>query len=324
MRRTVIAVVLVLAAVSSARAQAWLPSKGEATLSLIYSDSFVDRHDLSGVSDPNSDIYTRSMMADVTFGVRDNLAISVSIPVVHTRFVGAGTPPHPTYLDDGSWHTTITDFRVDVRYTALRRRGLVVTPFATTVTPSHGYEFFAHAAPGRRVNELQVGTYVGTTVDRLLPGMFVQARYAYGVQERFVNFSHNRSLGAIETGYFATPDIRVFGMINGQRTHGGVDITPRSRFEWPAIQWVNHDRITKESLVQAGAGVGWTISDALDVSASYSTALYSRNTHVLDRALIFGTSIRLQKSSLERGILSVNSGRRIARCVCQKALALQR
>lgn len=324
MTRLLLAAIITLAAAAHAQAQAWLPAKGETSVSIVFSDSFVDEHNLNGLRDPNSDISTQSMLADVTFGVRDDLSITVSLPVVRSRFTSTGTPPHPTILDDGRAHTTVTDLRVDVRYNVLNRRGLVVTPYLTTVTPSHGYEYFAHSAPGRRVNELQVGAYVGTTLDDVLPGMFVQGRYGYGIQEQFLDFSHNRSLASVESGYFATPDIRVFGMVSAQMTHGGLDMSPTARLEWPAAQWRNHDRIMRENFVNVGGGVGWSINDVVDVFGSYSKAVVARNTHVLDRALVFGASIRLQKSAQERGIVSASAGQRLARCACQKALALKR
>lgn len=324
MTRLLLATLVTLFTGTQAQAQAWLPAKGETSVSIVFSDSFVDRHDLNGLSDPNSDISTQSMLADVTFGLRDDLSIAVSLPVVRSRFTSAGTPAHPSILDNGRPHTTVTDLRVDVRYNVLNRRGLVVTPYLTTVTPSHGYEYFAHAAPGRRVNELQLGTYVGTTLDDVLPGMFVQARYGYGIQERFLNFSHNRSVYSAESGYFATPDIRVFGMVSGQVTHGGLNLSPTARLTWPAAQWRNHDRITRENFLNLGAGVGWSINETVDVFGSYTKAIAARNTHVLDRGLVFGASIRLQRSAQERGIVSASAGNRIARCACQKALALKR
>jgi hypothetical protein len=324
MSRLTLAAALVLLSAAPGWAQAWLPSQGEITMSLVYSDSFVDEHDLSGIRYPGSDISTQTMLADVSFGIRDNFSVSLSFPVVRSRFTSQGDPPHPSILDNGSSHTTFTDLRVDVRYNALNRRGLVITPFITSVTPSHGYDYFAHSAPGRRVHEVQVGSYVGTTLDDLLPGMFVQGRYGYGIQEQFLGFSHNRSVGSLESGYFATPDIRVFGMVSGQRTHGGVDLYPAARVEWPVEQWRNHDRITRENFLSVGGGIGWAVNDSVDVFGSYSRMVAARNTHVLDRGIQVGLSLRLQKSLLERGIVNLSAGRRLARCACQKGLALKR
>lgn len=322
-RAALVAFALLLGA-SSAQAQAWLPSQGEVTTSFVFQSSFTDEHDLNGLRDPNSDIYTRSFLADVTFGLRDNLALTVTLPVVSSKFVSTGTPPHPTVQDNGEYHTTVTDLRFDLRWNVYNRRNLVITPYLGTVTPSHEYEYFAHAAPGRRVHEAQLGVMVGTTVDGLLPGMFVQGRYGIGIQEQFLDISHNRSLFSAETGYFATPDVRVFGMVSGQVTHGGVDLYPAASREWPANKWRNHDRITRENFLTVGGGLGWSVNDVLDVFGSYSTAVMATNTHVLDRAIVIGGSLRLRKSLLERGIVTLSAGNRIARCACQKALALKR
>jgi hypothetical protein len=315
---------IVLSTASPARAQAWLGSRGEITTSFVFSNSFVDEHDLNGLRDKNSDIFTNSVLADVTFSVRDNLAVTLALPVVSSKFVSAGTPPHPTIQDDGQYHTTATDLRFDVRYNVFNRRNLVITPFVGSVTPSHKYQYFAHAAPGRRVNELTIGTYVGTTIDRLLPGMFVQGRYGYGIQEKFLDVAHNRSQFSGEMGYFATPDLRVFGMVSGQVTHGGVDLSPTARLVWPTEKWQNHDRITNEEFTSVGGGIGWTVNDVIDVFGSYTTMVQAHNTHVLKRGLLFGASIRVQPSALERGIVHLSAGNRIARCACQKGLALKR
>jgi hypothetical protein len=327
MRRLLLGAAVTLLGVAPVRAQAWLPSQGEVTVSFVYSNSFVDAHDLSGTRDYRSDITTKTFLSDVTFGVKDNLSVTVSLPVVSSKFITQGTPAHPTIQDDGQFHTTATDLRVDVRYNVLNRRGLVITPFAGSVTPSHSYEYFAHAAPGRRVNELQVGTYVGTTLDDVLPGMFVQARYAYGFQEKFLDISHNRSMYSVESGYFATPDVRIFGMVSGQVTHGGVNLTATSRLVWPEAMWLNHDRIVRENFVNVGGGIGWAINDTLDVFGSFTKAVSAVNTHILDRGILIGASIRLQKSVLERGIINLsasNKGTKLARCACQKGLALKR
>src|SRR5687768_5584443 len=96
MLRACLAVALVLAAATQAQAQAWLPSQGEVTMSFVFSDSFADEHDLNGLRDPNSDIITQSLLADVTWGVRDNLAVTVSLPLVRGKYLSTGTPPHPT------------------------------------------------------------------------------------------------------------------------------------------------------------------------------------------------------------------------------------
>ena len=96
MRRALLAAIVLLSAATAARAQAWLPSKGELTVSFLVSDTFTDRHDLNGISDPNSDIDTTTLLTDVTWGIRDDVALTVSLPLVSSKFLSTGTPPHPT------------------------------------------------------------------------------------------------------------------------------------------------------------------------------------------------------------------------------------
>jgi arylsulfatase A-like enzyme len=48
--------------------------------------------------------------------------------------------------------------------------------------------------------DLQVGVYVARVLDPVIPGAFVQGRYAYGFSERQLDISHNRSLLDLEMG----------------------------------------------------------------------------------------------------------------------------
>ena len=79
------AAAIVLLSAAPACAQAWLASQGEITMSFVFSNSFVDEHDLNGLRDKNSDIDTNSLLADVTFGVRDNLSVTVALPIVSSQ-----------------------------------------------------------------------------------------------------------------------------------------------------------------------------------------------------------------------------------------------
>ena len=92
MSRAIFAAVVLLAGAAPARAQAWLGSQGEITTSFVVSRSFADGHDLNGLRDMNADIFTNSLLADVTFSVRDNLAVTVALPIVSSKFASRGTP----------------------------------------------------------------------------------------------------------------------------------------------------------------------------------------------------------------------------------------
>ena len=117
-----------------------------------------------------------SLMFDVTYGLTDRLAVTFAVPFIRARYTGAA--PHPNAQDDGARTTGFQDLRFGVRYN-VTRGPLTITPFVGTNMPTHGYEYFAHAAYGPRVRELEVGTYVGRVLSPALPNAFIQARYSY-------------------------------------------------------------------------------------------------------------------------------------------------
>jgi hypothetical protein len=304
---------IVAFAPSAAWAQAWLPQQGEATVSFVLTDVLVREHYLPTQTFDRGHIRTKTLIADVTYGLRDDLALSVALPVVRSKY--SGTFPHPGGLDDGAAHMSVQDLRVDVRY-RLTQGPLMVTPFVGSIVPATDYEYFAHAAPGRRVRELQVGTYVAGTLDRIMPGLFVQGRYAYGFAEQILDIPHNRSQLGLELGYFVTPSVRLIGMFSGQRTHGGVDLSLTSGRVWPAERFRNHDRIVAEHYANVGGGLGWTVNDTVDVFGSLAKTVAGRNTHKMHYGATIGASIRLRKPAADPFSASRREG--LVRCVCQK------
>ena len=149
-----------------ADAQAWLFSRGQGTVSVLYQNLFVEKHLLpDGKPVDGGHIRSRNMLVDVTFGLTDRLTIGGSLPFVAASYDGMF--PHlrngVVTLDDGQTHGTWQDFRFDLRYN-VTRRVVTLTPFVGVIAPSHGYEYYAHAAPGRDIWELQIGTYVGRLV----------------------------------------------------------------------------------------------------------------------------------------------------------------
>jgi hypothetical protein len=239
---------------SSARAQAWLPAQGEGTVSVLFSDVFAKYHYLPTTPQDFGHIRTETVLLDVTYGLTDKVAITVGIPWVASRYSGAY--PHPladltgvTPLDDGTYHQTFQDFRFDVRYN-ITRRGLVLTPFIGSIVPSHSYTYFAHTAPGRDLNELQLGVSAAGMLDSLVPGTFVQASYSYGVTEKVLDIAHNRSNMSLEIGYFVTPTLRLLALSTGQLTHGGVDAP--SPTDKCCFQSTTELRATNSSTWEAG------------------------------------------------------------------------
>ena len=313
-----------------ARAQAWLPAQGEGTVSLVFQDAYYQYHYLPTTPVDRGHIWSDSLIVDMTYGVTDKLAVTVGIPWVAARYRGA--TPHPLIdasgpvpvfyganpIDDGSFHDTFQDFRFDVRYN-VTKKGLVLTPFIGSIVPSHSYEYFAHAAPGRDLKELQVGASAAKLLDSVVPGLFVQGRYAYGFAEQVLGISHDRSSMSLEVGYFLTPKLRLLGLSVGQITHGGIDLTLTSRADLGPVVFSHHDQIDRVNFLNLGGGAAYSLTEATDIFGSWIRGVEQRNGHALDYSATVGVSWTFStRGAKDQAIASLEKS--LVRCACQKGM----
>jgi len=119
--RAALTLVVFLVTSSTAFAQAWLPAKGEGNVSVLFSNTLSTRHYLPDVAYDRGHIDANTMLFDVTYGVSDRMAVTVGLPMVTSRYRGS-FPHRPITLDDGNWHTSAQDFRLNVRYNAFQDR----------------------------------------------------------------------------------------------------------------------------------------------------------------------------------------------------------
>ncbi len=323
-QRAVVLVASVAIVVLSARtacAQAWVPFKGEGSVSVLYQNLFVKDHFFDrGQRADRGRIRSDVVFADVTYGLTDRVAVTFAAPFMRSQYTGRA--PHPTAQDDGAAHYGFQDVRAGVRYN-LTRGPVIITPFVSTNFPTHDYEYFAHASYGPRVRELEVGTYVGRVLSPKLPNGFVQARYSYSFAQEIVGIDHNRSNLDLEFGYFLTPTLRVFTLGTGHKTHGGIAVPEAGWRVLPVDQGPHHDRIGRIDLLDVGGGVQVSLTRSLELFGSYMKSLAGRNTHALDRAVTvgaswsFGRSLRALMLS-DAGGQPKARGRKLARCLCQK------
>jgi hypothetical protein len=300
----------------SARAQAWLPPKGEASFSLGYGNVFVNRHYLGGATNPGDSvesdyghIRSQSVGIGLTYGVTDRLMVAVGLPYIVTKYYG--TPgqnffPHTIPIDDGSYHGTFQDYRVAFSYQAFNGP-VAVAPFVAVVIPSHSYTTFAHAAAGRGLHEYLLGTSFGGRLDPLLPGSYAEAAYSYAFVERVLNIHHDRSDVSFELGYFLTPSLALRGIGTGHYTHGGVAF--QSPQTTPPELFPVHDQIDKSSGINLGGGLSYTLTGSTTVYASYLTQVQGRGGHKIKDSLSFGVSYGFSPGQLVRRSFPPNATR---------------
>jgi hypothetical protein len=313
-RSSIALLVLVLSA-AHAHAQAWLPAKGEGTVSVLVSNTLSKDHFLPDQRYDFGHIDANTVLLDVTYGLTDRMAVTVGLPIVMSRYRGL-FPHRPITLDDGTWHSTSQDFRFNVRYNVVRG-AVVVTPFVGTELPTRGYEYFAHAAPGRHLRELVGGASVGRLFADL--GLVIQGRYGLTFSEGALDQSRRYSVMSLEAAYFLTPSIRLLAMTGGRLGHTGINLYPDSGRVLPTEVFQRHDQLSRESALNVGGGVAFTLSDSIDAFASYTTTVTGRNTHAVNRGISIGMSWSFGQSDGEQLIARDGRQGSLVRCLCEKA-----
>ncbi len=310
-RRTLFAVVSGIIAAGSAapaRAQAWLPPKGEASLAVGYGDIFVNRHYLGTSANPGDNvendfghIRSQSFQIALGYGLSDRLAVSVALPYILTKYYGTPNQnffPHTISIDDGHYHGIFQDFRFDLDYQLLRGP-VAVAPFVAAVIPSHSYTYFAHSAAGRELHEYLLGSSFGARLDKLLAGSYVELTYSYAFVERVLGIHHDRSNGFLELGYFLTPSLSVRGIATGLYTHGGFVGKAADQLPPPEV-FVHHDQIGHDSGISVGGGLSYVLTGSTEVYASYLTQVQGRGGHKIKDSLSFGVSYSFSPAQLVR------------------------
>jgi len=301
--RWVFAGALAACSAVSARAQAWLPPKGEAWLALGYGNVFSSKHYLGTVNPGEGStidvghIRGNSIALGVGYGLSDRLSASFGIPYEIYKYYGP--TPHPgSDLDNGQYHGTWQDYHINLAYQLLLTGSAAVAPYVTGVIPSHDYVYFAHAAPGRDLHEVRLGVAAGSRLDWLLAGSYVQADYSYAFVEEVLGIHHDRSDFYLEAGYFLTPELRLRLLGSGYYTHGGLVFhTP---LDLPPELLPYHDVIGHSSQINVGGGVSYALTGAIEVYATYAKSVYGRDGHKIDNAPGFGVSWSFSPQQLAR------------------------
>ena len=276
------------AAVPAVHAQAWVPPKGEGSVSILYQDLFVEDHlRANGTREDRGQVRSQGLLFDVTYGVTDRLALSLVVPAVRARYTGKA--PHPNRQDNGDVHRGFQDVRLGVRYN-LVQGPVTITPFVGANMPSHAYQTFAHAAFGRRVRELEVGVYVGRIVSPRLPNAFAQARYSYSFAERIVGIHHDRSTLDVELGYCLPPSSGSSRLASVRRRMGASTCpTPAGARCRRTSSHITTVSLAPTWLIRGG-GLQVSVSRSFDVFGSYMTTVAGRNGHALQRGVTVGVA----------------------------------
>lgn len=275
-----------------ASAQAWVPSKGEGSVTFTYQKVDVrDHFNALGEQEDRGRIHTHNTIMSLEYGLTDRLALDFDVAYISSKFDGQGRRRPHGPVDDGFFHPTFQDVHFDLRYNAFTRP-LVVTPFIGMTIPTHDYEVRGHSAVGRGFKELLLGVNVGRQLDPILPNAYAHVRYSFAILKRFADLNLNRSNADLEIGWLANKSIALRFIGSWARTHGG--------FEFPGDihdehDFDIHDRVARVSFLQLGGGVTFSVKRSFDLHVAYAPApIYARNSHG-DAGIVVGVTWRFSR-----------------------------
>jgi hypothetical protein len=292
---------LQLTSPDSVSAQAWVPGKGWGSVSIGYKNLYVQDHlDMFGNRFDKGQIRTQVVSMDVDYGVSRRLAVNVGLPLNFLKYTG--TSPHTAdgikVLDDGKYHGGPQDFRFGLRYSLVRTGPVMITPFAEGIVPSHDYITFAHAAQGRGLRELLVGTNLGWQGgEGFLSKAFAQTRINYSFVEKVLGRSHNRTNIDAEVGYFLTRRLAVTGIASYAKNHGGLDwdsTKGRLQDQVTPEEYLKHDELMRSDQLDVGGGGSFLINRSTSVYANVLTMAWGINGHALNMGVIVGVNFRFR------------------------------
>lgn len=281
---------------SGVLAQAWLAPEGEASFGVGYQSTYTHDHLFSeGEERDRGRIRMSLLVFGLTYSFSDRLAAGASVPYVSARYEGSlpNIAPGLEWVDDGSYHGTFTDLRLDLRYNLLDEPAMV-TPFVSAVIPTRDYASFGQAAPASGLEQYMAGVSVGRRLDPFLEAGYAQARYTYAFVEEVIGVAHDRSNADLEIGYFLTPSLGIAATGSWQKTHGGIDIPVPDTPAHDAFRRTPYFRyrhqLARTSFVNVGVAVGYALTATMDVFASYQSTVWGRNMHAIQPALSFGVN----------------------------------
>ena len=266
-----------------ALAQAWLPARGDGTLTVAFQESLA-RGELTTdgrLIAAQDTVLAHGLTSEVEWGLTDRIAMSLTLPVVTAKYTGDDPHPvdihgEPSGIDDGTYHGGAQDLRFGIRY-GLKTGALAIAPLAEATIPSRHYESLGHSVIGKDLRAFRMGVNVGGFLDAVASGLYVQSQLSYTVAQQIAGIRPNRSGLDSEVGYFVTPRLALRFVESLLIVHNGTDF-PDPKLRIPVFL-LNHDRLQKNKILNLGGGVAFAFTDSLSRFAAFAGMVWGRNVH---------------------------------------------
>jgi hypothetical protein len=288
----------VVALLSLALASQAIAEKGDGSFRLEY--QFVETGDFES-SIGSLDIgetHAHVFMFSGTYQVSDRWTLAASLPWIKKRHQGA-LPHNPaleltaypqadqSLIDDGNYHSDWEDFYVSATFSAHQGDRWSVSPFISIGVPTNDYPFYAHAAVGRNIWHVPVGT--AFRFEPYFSDFTFSGDIAYVFTEKSLGVNIDHWLVNMDLAYYVTPAFAPKVFISAKHSSRGLSFP--DDFDVTALNdkaWYYHDRTIKHNFVNAGLGFDWLLNDKYMLSGSALTMVDPDQVNTVDLGLSLG------------------------------------
>jgi len=277
---------LVLSGAQQAHAQAWVPDKGDGTISLSTRFTRVSRHlftaELDGVVDPVTgyrlgpghagyfgDLTSLSQTLGAEHVPLKRLAVTAEVFLFASRYTGRSPESR---LDDGSYHLDLQDLMLGARY-QLPVRALALTPSLDVRFPLTDYNTLGHVGAGTGLASLTVGLNAGRSLSPVLPLGYAFVNVARQIIENVGDYSMDRDLVTIGGGVFLSRALSAQVHFGYEASVDGVDW-------WAEPGHAQHRTVAGREIVRRiGGSVGYSLGYRVGAALSAETTVSGANVH---------------------------------------------
>jgi hypothetical protein len=239
-------------------------------------------------------VRSRRVDLDVEYYVANNWSITAGVPYISNRYEGARphcptntppqcvadkiavlSPPHPEsqFLDDGDYHGTWQDWNLGVAYHT-NIDTYYITPSITAYIPSHHYTFFAQAAVGQDLQQVELAVNLAHQFD--FSNFYYQVGYGYVFSQETLGYNVNYSKFDLELGYYVSPQLTLRVSSLG-KLGNGVQFSQftNSLTDYQTNNiWYHHDQITAHEYVGVGGGLDYLFNEKYTFSTTLQTLVW--------------------------------------------------
>ena len=275
-----------------ARAQAWVPGKGQGSIALVFQQSQTNKGtDSRGNAVNLGKVIGSTLSLSLDYGLSERWAISANLPLKRNRYIG--NDPHylpanfpiandQRFIDDGQYHAGWADWSVALRY-QWRTEPFLVTPFIAYARPSHDYTFFGHSGFGTQQWAVQAGVHIGNWFAPPRQNLYWQAGYAYTYEQPVSHRRVNHDVLSLELGYFPTPRLNTHLSIEHSKSYGdGIHSLDEFSNADGSPNFENilyHDQLFLARYTKVTVGMDFQLNARLQLSVRYGRTLKAALAH---------------------------------------------